>query len=97
MPIEEYCIGVLAKEMPASYSKEALKAQAVVVRTEVYRKIKETGKETVLEGVHDLKIRIGVTSQNLLPVPGTAITQPEKRRQRKLFPIERIPMSIRPA
>ena len=50
MPIEEYCIGVLAKEMPASYSKEALKAQAVVVRTEVYRKIKETGKETVLEG-----------------------------------------------
>ncbi|MEZ3486543.1 MAG: SpoIID/LytB domain-containing protein [Lachnospiraceae bacterium] len=50
MPIEEYCIGVLAKEMPASYSKEALKAQAVLVRTEVYRKIKETGKDTVLEG-----------------------------------------------
>lgn len=50
MPIEEYCIGVLAKEMPVSYSKEALKAQAVLVRTEVYRKIKETGKDTVLEG-----------------------------------------------
>lgn len=50
MPIEEYCIGVLAEEMPASYSKEALKAQAVLVRTEVYRKIKETGKDTVLEG-----------------------------------------------
>lgn len=49
MPIEEYCIGVLAKEMPASYNREALKAQAVLVRTEVYRKIKETGKETVLE------------------------------------------------
>lgn len=29
MPIEEYCIGVLAKEMPASYSKEALKEKPV--------------------------------------------------------------------
>ncbi len=49
MPIEEYCIGVLAKEIPASYEKEALKAQAVLVRTEVYRKIRESGKDTVLE------------------------------------------------
>ncbi len=49
MPIEEYCIGILAKVIPASYEKEALKAQAVLVRTEVYRKIKESGKETVLE------------------------------------------------
>ena len=31
MPIEEYCIGVLAKEIPASYDKEALKAQSVLV------------------------------------------------------------------
>lgn len=49
MPIEEYCIGILAKEMPASYDKEALKAQSILVRTEVYRKIKEAGKDTVLE------------------------------------------------
>lgn len=49
MPIEEYCIGILAKEMPASYEEEALKAQAVLVRTDVYRKIKELGKEAVLE------------------------------------------------
>lgn len=49
MPMEEYCIGILAKEMPASYSKEALKAQAILVRTEVCRKIKEAGKEAVLE------------------------------------------------
>ena len=48
MPIEEYCIGVLAKEIPASYNQEALKAQAVLVRTDVYRKIRENGKETVL-------------------------------------------------
>lgn len=48
MPIEEYCIGVLAREIPASYKKEALKAQAVLVRTDVYKKIKESGSKTVL-------------------------------------------------
>ena len=31
MPIEEYCIGILAKEIPASYDKEALKAQSMDV------------------------------------------------------------------
>ena len=50
MPIEEYCVGVLAKEIPASYEKEALKAQAVLVRTDVYKKIKESGSDTVLDG-----------------------------------------------
>lgn len=49
MPIEEYCIGLLAKEIPASYEKETLKAQAVLVRTDIYKKIKETGSDTVLE------------------------------------------------
>ena len=49
VPIEEYCIGILAKVIPASYEKEALKAQAVLIRTEAYRKIKESGKDTVLE------------------------------------------------
>ena len=34
--IEEYCIGKLAKEIPVSYKSEALKAQAVLVRTVVY-------------------------------------------------------------
>ena len=50
MPIEEYCIGLLAKEIPASYEREILKAQAVLVHTDVYKKIKETGSDTVLEG-----------------------------------------------
>lgn len=48
MSIEEYCIGRLAKEIPASYEKEALKAQAVLVRTTVYGQILETGSNTVL-------------------------------------------------
>ena len=49
VPIEEYCIGILAKVIPASYEKEALKAQAVLIRTEAYRKIRESGKDTVFE------------------------------------------------
>lgn len=48
MPIEEYCIGILAKEIPVSYEEEALKAQAVLVRTDVYREIQENGSDTVL-------------------------------------------------
>ena len=50
MPIEEYCVGMLAKEIPASYEEEALKAQAILVRTDVYKKIHESGRDTVLEG-----------------------------------------------
>ena len=49
MSIEEYCIGKLAKEIPIEYEKEALKAQAILVRTAVYKKIKETGSSVILE------------------------------------------------
>ena len=49
MSIEEYCIGKLAKEIPIDYEEEAMKAQAVIVRTSVYKKIKESGSSIVLE------------------------------------------------
>ncbi|MDO4313771.1 MAG: SpoIID/LytB domain-containing protein [Eubacteriales bacterium] len=48
MSIEEYCIGRLAREIPASYEKEAFKSQAVLVRTTVYGQIRESGSSTVL-------------------------------------------------
>ena len=38
--MEEYLIGVVAGEMPASFNEEALKAQAVAARTYAYYKIK---------------------------------------------------------
>ncbi len=38
MDLEEYVVGVLAAEMPASFEIEALKAQAVAARTYAYRK-----------------------------------------------------------
>ncbi len=48
MSISEYCIGKMAREIPVSYEEEALKCQAVLVRTAVYKKIKESGSNTVL-------------------------------------------------
>lgn len=49
MPMEEYCIGILAKEIPADYEQEALKAQAILVRTDIYGKLAQNGKDMVLE------------------------------------------------
>ena len=37
--LEEYVVGVVAGEMPASFSKEALKAQSVASRTYVLKKL----------------------------------------------------------
>lgn len=44
LPIDEYLLGVVSAEMPASYEQEALKAQAVVARTYTVYKIKNNAK-----------------------------------------------------
>ena len=49
LPIEEYCIGILAKEIPPEYEMEALRAQAVLVRTDIYAKIQASGSEGLLK------------------------------------------------
>lgn len=41
--LEDYVVGVVASEMPAAFSEEALKAQAVAARTFVLSKTKEFG------------------------------------------------------
>lgn len=41
MDLEEYLIGVVAQEMPASFESEALKAQAIAARTYAYKRIIE--------------------------------------------------------
>lgn len=46
---EEYFIGTLAKEIDVTYGKEALKAQAVVTRTNLYRKMK-ADKDIIFPG-----------------------------------------------
>lgn len=49
MPIEEYCIAILAKEIPVDYEEEALKAQAVLVRTDIYKSIEANGTNAVID------------------------------------------------
>lgn len=43
LPLEEYIVGVVAAEMPASFNSEAIKAQAVAARTYVYKRWKQVG------------------------------------------------------
>ncbi|MBP3255153.1 MAG: stage II sporulation protein D [Clostridia bacterium] len=45
IPIDEYLYGVVSAEMPASFEKEALKAQAVVARTYTIFKIEHSGNK----------------------------------------------------
>lgn len=45
IPLEEYVIGVVAGEMPASFNKEALKAQAVASRTYVLKRMENNKKD----------------------------------------------------
>ncbi len=47
MDVEEYLPGVVAKQMPADYEKEALRAQAIIARTYIYGKM--NGKSEVKE------------------------------------------------
>lgn len=47
--LEEYCIGTLAKEIPVDFDLESLKAQAVIVRTTIYKKIEEEGEKAVMK------------------------------------------------
>ena len=43
IPLEKYLCGVVPSEMPASYGKEALKAQAILARTYAYKYLIEPG------------------------------------------------------
>ena len=47
VPLKDYAIGLLAREIPASYEVEAIKAQAIMIRTKIYKALHEEGSETV--------------------------------------------------
>ncbi len=59
LKLEEYLIGVLAAEMPASFHEEALKAQAVAARTYAMYKIMHSENE-------DYNILTDVTNQSYI-------------------------------
>lgn len=46
----EYLTGILAKEMPGDYEAEALKAQAVLIRTSLYRELENSEDKVLSEG-----------------------------------------------
>jgi stage II sporulation protein D len=49
LELEEYLVGVVAAEMPASFAPEALKAQAVAARTYAVRRLRQGGDAKVTE------------------------------------------------
>lgn len=48
MSLQEYGIGILAKEIDVDMELETLKAQAVLIRTSIYKALQETGTGTIL-------------------------------------------------
>ena len=57
MNLDEYLLGVVSAEMPASYEMEALKAQAVVARTYTIYKIKNIEKRYMQEKGESISIK----------------------------------------
>ncbi|MGC4018797.1 MAG: SpoIID/LytB domain-containing protein [Muricomes sp.] len=55
VPWEEYFIGTLAKEMPDTYELEALKAQAVIIRTNLYQRLDSQDKKVLENNYLTLK------------------------------------------
>ena len=55
--LDEYCIGVLAKEVSSDYEDEMLKVQAVIVRTTIYQNVNELSKEDMMESDIDAGLR----------------------------------------
>lgn len=52
LEIDDYLVGVVSAEMPATFENEALKAQAVAARTYIYYK-QELINQNLSDGVHD--------------------------------------------
>ena len=47
--LKQYCISVLAREVSSDYEDEMLKAQALLVRTTVYKEVEEKGQSFIEE------------------------------------------------
>ena len=63
MKVEEYLVGVLAGEMPASFNEDALKAQAIASRTYAYYKMRTSGKDYDL--TNDTSSQVHITDEQM--------------------------------
>ena len=52
VPLEEYLIGLTAVQIPDGYPKEAVKAQAILARTALYREM--DGADSIEESALDM-------------------------------------------
>ncbi len=57
--LDQYCIAVLAKEVSEEYEEEMLKAQAVLVRTTVYKDVQENGGNLEVENSYQVENMLG--------------------------------------
>ncbi len=57
--LDAYCIGVLAKEVSEDYEEEMLKAQAVLVRTTVYKEVQDKGGSLDVENAYATRETLG--------------------------------------
>lgn len=57
--LDQYCISVLAQEVTEKYEKEMLKAQAVLVRTTVYKEIQENEGNLDVEKGYQIEKTLG--------------------------------------
>lgn len=64
LDLEEYIIGVVAGEMPASFHEEALKAQAIAARSYALYKINTTSQSYDL--VNDITNQVYITKEEML-------------------------------
>jgi stage II sporulation protein D len=79
VPLEDYVVGVVAAEMPASFEKEALKAQAVAARTFMLTQtlagleVTDTVKDQVFKDEEELKETWGAQfEENKQKIEGAA-------------------------
>ena len=70
VPLEEYILGVLAGEMPISFEKEALKAQAVAARSYVLKRM-EYNQDKDYDVIDTVKLQIPYSFQQVMVIPKT--------------------------
>ena len=74
VPFEEYIVGVLAGEMPASFPEESLKAQAVAARSYVLKKI-ENNKNKDYDVYDSIKDQVYLDEETLKKNWGSKYTE----------------------
>ena len=74
IPLEQYVVGVVSGEMPASFSKEALKAQAVAARTYVMKRL-STNKKSEYHVIDTVQNQVYLDEEQQKSIWGSKYTE----------------------